>query len=325
MFDVITCGSSTIDVFGDTDYEVIKIKTRKYEEDHIAYPSGVKLLIKQLNFRIGGGGVNTAIALSKLGLRTAYLGNLGKDNNGDMIIKHLKKHNVEFIGTRDEHQTGYSIILDSIERDRTILKYSGANDYLYYSKLNTAKLKTKWFYFTSMMNTSFRTIVKLAELANKKRIKVMFNPSNYVVKKGYRHLARLMKLCDVFMVNHIEAYTLARTKGIKNQLKALRNRGPKIVIVTEGKEGAGLFDGKFFLYVKACELKPVEVTGAGDTFGASFLAGLIYKPRDFTFALKLAQVNAESVIMKTGAHAGLLSYKQALKALKKPIRVVKLK
>ena len=50
MYDVITVGSSTIDVFADVESEEIKIKTKDGEEELIAYPAGSKILIKELNF-----------------------------------------------------------------------------------------------------------------------------------------------------------------------------------------------------------------------------------------------------------------------------------
>ena len=73
MYDIITVGSSTVDVFVNTDSELIKIKTAKSEEELIAYPAGTKLIIKDLNFTIGGGGTNTAVAFSRLGFKVGYL------------------------------------------------------------------------------------------------------------------------------------------------------------------------------------------------------------------------------------------------------------
>ena len=61
-FDVVTFGSAVVDSF---------VKTRFHEEKgHIIVPYGCKMLIDKLFFEIGGGGTNTAVAFSRLGLKT---------------------------------------------------------------------------------------------------------------------------------------------------------------------------------------------------------------------------------------------------------------
>ena len=68
MYDIITVGSSTIDVFAQTKFsELIKIMEKKKETDLIAYPIGSKILIKKLEFTTGGGATNTAVAFARLG------------------------------------------------------------------------------------------------------------------------------------------------------------------------------------------------------------------------------------------------------------------
>jgi sugar/nucleoside kinase (ribokinase family) len=125
-------------------------------------------------------------------------------------------------------------------------------------------------------------------------------------------------------VNEAEAFLLTGIEGLKNQLKAIRKMGAKKAIITCAEEGAGYSDGKQFLHIFSHKVKVVEVTGAGDTFGSSFVAGLIKKPGDLRFALTLAIVNAESVIGKVGAQAGLLSFDDALKKTRQPTTIKKI-
>lgn len=324
IFDIVTCGSSTIDVFGDTNSDLIKIKGRKYEQDYIAYPSGVKILLRELNFKIGGGGVNTAIACSTLGLKTGFLGCLGQDSNGDLILEQLKAAGVEFLGVRCREQTGYSIILDSIEHDRTILKFSGANDFLEFGRIDKSRLRSKWLYITSMLGKSLNAALRLASWARKRGIKIAFNPSNYLIRENHSSVLKILRAAELFMVNETEAFMLTHLRGVKPQLRALRSLGAKRVIVTEGPEGAGYYDGRQCLYIKPHKVKPVEVTGAGDTFGASFVAGLIIKHGDVKHALRLAIVNAESVIKQMGATSGLLDYATAKRLMAKPTELFKI-
>ncbi len=327
MFDVISCGSATIDVFGHTnDSEVIKIKDSHGEEDFIAYRSGAKILIKKLEFSTGGGGTNTAASMSLLGLNVAYLGNLGNDENGDMVIRALKQYKIKFIGTRSNHMTNYSYVLESLEGDRTILAYKEASSYLNFDKINKAQLKTRWFYFSSLMGPSFEAMKKLVAFAKEKGIMVAFNASNYQAQQGKAVLAPVLSKTDLLILNKEEAELMTGLKGasIETLLKDLHAAGPVIVAVTKGKEGIDvLYEGRIYS-AKPPKTKVLQTTGAGDAFASSLLAGLVKKRGDIEFAIKLGLTNASSCIEKVGAKNGLLSYKEALQRMKKhPVRIVK--
>jgi len=325
MYDIITVGSATVDVFANTKSELIKIKTSSCEEDLIAYPSGSKILIKELRFTTGGGGTNTAVSLARLGHKVAYLGSLGNDENGKRILDLLKKEKIDFIGKLTKDITGYSIILDSIEHDRTILTYKGANNKLKFSSINQKKLKTKWFYFSSMVSESFKTLEKLVEFAEKNKIKITFNPSTYLVKKGKNYLKKILIRTTILILNNEEASLLVGKNNVKVMLKELYKLGPEIIVITDGKKSINAYDGKNIYVLIPNKIKIVESTGAGDAFASSFLSGMI-KKNDIKFALKMGLANSESVITHPGAKNKLLKYNEILKAIKKgPAKIKKFK
>ncbi len=316
MYDIITVGSATIDVFANTRSELIKIKTSCSEENLIAYPSGSKILIKELRFTTGGGGTNTAVSLARLGHKTAYLGSLGNDENGKKILDLLKKEKIDFIGVLSKEITGYSIILDSIEHDRTILTYKGANDKLKFSDINLKKLKTKWFYFSSMVSDSFKALEKLAEFAEKNNIKIAFNPSTYLAKKGKSYLKKILTRTTILILNKEEASLLVGKNNAEVMLSNLCKLGPSIAVITNGKKEINAYDGKNIYTMTPNKTKVVESTGAGDAFASSFLSGII-KRNNIEFALRLGLVNSESVIQHSGAKNKLLKYREALKNIRK--------
>ena len=318
MFDIITVGSATMDVFADTDSELIKIKTSHSEEDFLAYPAGAKLIVKNLTFSSGGGGTNTAVSFSRLGLKTGYLGEVGRDESGDRILRELAKEKVKFIGTRGSEISGYSIILDSIEDDRTILTYKGANDHLHFSEIRKPVLRAKWSYFSSMMNDSYRTLEQLADFAKKHGIKVAFNPSNYLASKGKNFLKKVIDNTTALVLNKEEANLVL---GLVNAdyhmlLRGLHLLGPQYVIITDGKVGVYAYDGKEAWFVPSRPVKIIETTGAGDAYASGFVSGLI-KTGDFKTAMKVGMVNAEAVLTHKGAKKSLLSWKMAMSAIRK--------
>lgn len=325
MYDIITVGSATVDVFAHTKSKLIKIKTSSSEEDLIAYPSGSKILIKELRFTTGGGGTNTAVSLAKLGHKTAYLGSLGNDENGKRILDLLKKEKIDFIGKLTNEFTGYSIILDSIEHDRTILTYKGANNKLKFSGINQKKLKTKWFYFSSMVSGSFKTLEKLAEFAEKNKIKIAFNPSTYLAEKGRGYLKKILIRTTILILNNEEASLLVGKNNVKSMLKKLYDLGPEIIVITDGKKAINAYDGKTIYILIPNKIKVIESTGAGDAFASAFLSGMI-KKNGVEFALKMGLANSESVITHPGAKNRLLKYNEISKAIKKrPAKIKKFK
>ncbi|MBU0757198.1 MAG: carbohydrate kinase family protein [Nanoarchaeota archaeon] len=316
MYDVITVGSATIDVFADSESELIKIKSAKSTEELIAYPSGSKILIKDLQFLTGGGGTNTAVCLSRLGHKVAYLGNLGIDYNTQFILDQLKNDKVDFLGTKDKGKCGFSVILKSLEHDRAILAYKGMNDDLTPDEVDFESLKTKWFYFSSMMKKSFETLKEIAKFAEKNSIKIVFNPSNYLAEKGSDYLKDILTRTEYLILNRDEAELLAGKGEILYLIEKLKGFGPKKVVITDGRHGAHTTQKNYHYHIQPTPIKVFDTTGAGDSFAASFLSGMI-KKNDVKYALKLGQANAESVIQHTGAKNILLNLEEAESVISK--------
>ena len=81
----------------------------------MSYPYGAKIEIDNFKFETGGGGVNTAVNFSSLGLKTSTIIKIGDDIQSGKIKKILEEAKVDLsnvIKTK-EHQTGFSIILTS--------------------------------------------------------------------------------------------------------------------------------------------------------------------------------------------------------------------
>jgi ribokinase len=308
MLDVITIGSATVDVFG--------IISQKYKDIRL----GDKVLLENVDFETGGGGINSAVALARMGLRTAFLGKLGHDHNAFKILHELKKENVKFIKTKpSKDHTSYSFILKSRQdKDRIIFTHKGASDHLSYSEFNKKELKTKWIYLATMLKKSFITAEKIAKFAQKNNINLMFNPSTYLAIKGKFHLRKILRATTVLVLNKSEAKFLLAIKSnnIVEILKGLYKLGPKTVVVTEGAKGINAYDGKNLYKLPAYKVKVVSTAGAGDAFASGFLAGILHK-NDIVHAIELGMANAASVIQYFGTKNKLLTYKQANKFIKR--------
>jgi len=322
MYDVITMGSNTVDLFIHTDRsEIIDIRSKEGSEEFISYPVGSKMLVTKFMQDFGGNGANTAVAFARVGLKTAYLGEIGKDQYGKLILSSLKKEKISFIGTRGD-TSGLSIILDSIEDDRTILVYKGCNNDLRLRDLNLKKIKAKWLYITSMLGESLITMKAVVEYAKKNNIKVAFNPSATLLENESKTAIGLLRYADVLVLNKEEAECLAGKNSPEANIQKLIALGPKIIAITDGKKGAIAYrDGYFYKICPRQDLKVVETTGAGDAFASTMTAGIILN-KPFEFCLKMAIINAESEISYHGAQNLLLSRRKLFEQANKDCRMV---
>lgn len=313
MFDIITVGSATIDLFVNTENKLFLGK-----QGRIKIPFGSKIVISDLLTEIGGGGTNTAVAFSRLKLKTAYLGKIGTGNNSRKIIELLKKEKIKtsLIIRSPDGRTATSIILDAKDRDRTILTYRGTSETLNIEEVNLKKINSKWIYFASMTGDSFKTIEKLSDFAKLRNILVAFNPSSYLCKYGLNNLRKFIGNTDFLIMNKEEARMLLGNKEIPKMLKEFNSLGPNIVIISDGKNGAQLLNNNIIYKVKCSKSNVLETTGAGDSFASGFL-GMYIKTNDIEDSLKAAILNSESVITHYGSKNKLLTYNEMLTLIKK--------
>lgn len=286
MFDVVTFGSAVVDAFVETEQ-----RGGKFE-----YRVGSKILVKDLKFDIGGGATNSAVAFSRLGLRTGCICKVGDDNNGQDVLDMLKKEKVKFLGKVIQGRTGYSVILDSKNKNRTILTYKGPGNSVQGS--DVAKFKSDWLYFSSVLGKSFETQVKLAKKMKKGGTKLAFNPSEYLIKAI--DIRSLLEIADVVILNK-EEFDLIKKKYKKSLLDICL----EIVVVTDKDKLVWAYGNNEKYSIKPNKIKVIERTGAGDAFASGFIAGRIVG-WDIDKCLKLGLKESESVIRYFGAKNKLL-------------------
>ncbi len=312
-YDVITVGSALKDIFVDTGLKTMRTRNTRL----IAYPIGFKIAVKDIKFSIGGGATNTAVGFARMGLKTAFLGKIGNDESAKEIIEILKKEKIDFIGKQEKTTTGHSIILDSFSHNRTILTYKGPSDNLKYSDVKLSKIKTKWLYLASSMKQTLETQKKLASYAKRNKIKVAFNPSEYEVKLGIEKLKPILTKTNLLIFNRDEAEILTKEKTIPKIFKKLNGIGISTIVITNREHEINAYHmGKIYKLTPK-KIKPIEMTGAGDSFACGFLSAMI-KTNDVEFSIRVGITNSQSVIKHYGAKNKLLTWREALKKVKKP-------
>lgn len=338
-FDIVTIGGATVDIIAFTkEGEFIQIESSKL----IGFPYGGKVAAEQTQIYFGGGACNAAVSAIRLGLKVAAILSIGEDQNGEEIIKHLKKEGVDvsFILKTKEEESGFSYIIEIEGKDHIIFTHRGANEKIHINKKLLQKINTPWLYLASLYEAS-SYLNKLGNFCQKNKINIAWAPGSYEIKKGPSHFRGFLKTVSVMSLNRSEALSFAflknhslvpeNTEGI---LKTLKKMGPKIIIMTDGVKGAYLINQKGeILWQPAIQVKTKETTGAGDAFASTFVSLLInlqkeksnFKIEDISnkeikYALLGAAINAASVVKKLGAQNKLLKLDQ----LKKKISQLKI-
>ncbi len=291
----------------------------------IGFELGAKVYVDKVYFEAGGGASNTAVGFSKLGLKTAIMGRVGEDREGIELIKGFKRQKIDthLVQVDKKTSTGFSYILGLKKRKRAhaIFAYRGSNDNLVL-KVRKSDLKSvKWLYLSSLSSPVWEKFLKDIFSFKKTGIKIVWNPSNVQLKVGWKKLGKYLKKTEILILNDDEARELVlskmKTRNLSNRylLEQLYKMGPKIVVITAGKNGAYAYNGKAY-YQKAAPAEVIHATGAGDSFSAGFISSLFYNPSDIQRALKWGVVNSASVIDQIGAQKGLLNKRQIIKSSK---------
>lgn len=319
MFDIITFGSATRDIFIESK-DFLTLKSKKFITGRgICLNFGSKIEIKDMFFASGGGGTNAAATFSKQGFKTAYCGALGNDIAGASIIDELKRFKVEtgLIKINKKKPTNHSIILSSGEEGRTILVYRGASEELSNKDIPWSKLKARWFYLAPLLGKLSFIFKDLVDFAKRNNIKVAVNPGNTQLLLPGKTLRGILKKIDILILNQEEASLLTNIPFKKTAaiFKKIDKICPGIAIMTKGKAGVVVSDGKYLYQADSLKTKVVDMTGAGDAFSAGFLSGFMRSKGDIKTGIQLGIANSASCISEWGTKNGLLDKDQSFKKI----------
>ncbi|MFH1575324.1 MAG: carbohydrate kinase family protein [Candidatus Nealsonbacteria bacterium] len=320
MFDIITFGSASQDIYLKSQ-KFLPVLSKEFATGKgICLSLGSKIEVEDIFFTSGGGGTNTAATFASQGFKVAYCGMLGDDNFGKLIISELKKYgiNTSLVKKTEKMPTNIAVLLMPPGGERTILVYRGASDLLEKKDIPWDKIKkTKWVYLAPFSGKLTEITEELVAFAKKNKIRVALNPGYNQLTLPEPILQNILKEIDVLILNREEASLLTKIPYQKEEeiFKKIDQLTPGIAIMTKGREGAVVSDGKYLYRAESLGMKLVDGTGAGDAFGSGFVSGLIQK-NDIIYAIQLAMANSNFTITKFGAKEGVLHKNQSWPKIK---------
>ncbi|PYG27972.1 carbohydrate kinase family protein [Pelagimonas varians] len=300
---IVCCGEALIDMIPQAD------------------PNGGQ----SLKPHAGGAVFNTAIALGRLGVSSYFLSGVSTDMFGKMLLQELHGSRVD---------TGLVIRSDRPTTLAFVELTDGHASYVFYDENTAGRMldpnelpeipqvaQAMYFGGISLINEPAADFYLALALRESKRRVIVADPNiraNFVTDEA-RYRARLNQLIacvDILKVSDEDLDWIV--PGPLTQIEkadVLRERGPKVIVLTRGGDGACAFFGNdLMVEVPVEKVEVADTVGAGDTFNAGFLAslsqnGLLAKtsietllPADLKAALELGAKVAAITVSRPGAN-----------------------
>lgn len=299
MFDIISIGAGTVDIFVKSNELVLK-------DNFLGVVASSKNEISESLICSGGGATNTATSFARLGLKSACISLIGNDPLSLFVTNDLKANHVDnSMVVQDDNSTDFSVILVGLDGSRSILtnrgKSSLTEENLVWDKIS----QTGWLYITSLEG-NLNLLEQLIGFAQERSIKVALNPGNRELSELTR-LQPLLSHVDFLLLNKTESENLVGISLSDDKFwEKLASFGAKVSAVTNGSEGAYILNSTGKLFSPVINTRPVDETGAGDAFGSTFVAGQFHH-LSLQDSLFWAIKNSASVVSLLGAKPGLLT------------------
>ena len=338
----LTLGGAMIDTIAIIASDKIeRMSMMNADNSFLLLEEGRKTEALEISTHVGGGAVNAAIAMARLGLDVAALVKLGKDARAETVLARLL---AEGVSTRwamrdGRAPTGASVLVSSHDRNAAIFTFRGANTLLEEADLRKEAFATDLVYVSSLSNASADAFPAVVAGAKAQGALVAANPGVRQLTSRTQAFHDTLAHIDILAINRGEADALVpglvgrfgelgaklpaeageqlprlavrgfsgggHDMSLAGFFLAMRRLGPRYVVVTDGRHGAFLGTHEAILHCPVLETRVAGTAGAGDAFNATFTA-CVALGRPAQEGLQAAAVNAASVVSHIDTQTGLL-------------------
>lgn len=242
-------------------------------------------LVDGVNFekKAGGAPANVAAAVTKLGGKASFLGQVGDDSFGKFLVSILKDVNIDVSMTKIEGNTTLAYVAIDKNGERDFEFKRGCDGDYGYSNIDLTKINNSdIIHFgsaTGLLDGELKnTYFELLDYAKKNGIFVSFDP-NYrdalitedKLDQFIKDSKEFIKVSDIIKLSDEEIKLITGENDIESGVNYLHKLGVKVIAVTLGSKGTLLsIDGESIV-VPSIKIKQVDSTGAGDAFVGAVL------------------------------------------------------
>ncbi|MDR8393062.1 adenosine kinase [Aliifodinibius sp. S!AR15-10] len=255
----------------------------------------------------GGSAANTVFAVSQFGGKAFYSCKVARDKFGDDYLQDMKDAGIDTNFDRQHRQdgiTGKCLVMITDDADRTLNTFLGITSTLSTDEIDEHAISdSEYVYLEGYLVTSdtgleaMKRAKKVAEDHEVKTALTLSDPSVVEAFKG-RFEDVIGASVDLLFCNEDEARKYTGKSDLMEAREALKKEAKRFVI-TQGSNGAMIFDGDTFIDIEPYEVKAIDTNGAGDMFAGAFLYG-ISDGLGYAASGKLASLACSKVVSQYG-------------------------
>ena len=286
-------------VFGGINMDLFAYIPRSTRE-------GETITASSIEFYLGGKGANQAVAASRLGAETAFVGTVGMDEFGERLIRMISFENIDTsLMYSKAGQSGTALINVLENSNNEVISYPGTNELTQHTFIDEGSLSEAEIIICQMEVKEEETF-KLFKRAKENNCTTILNLAPY---KKIR--TEILTLTDILIVNETEFSELTgiELNLINEDLNKDAVNYPELLksidlIVTLGKRGVLIFSKENKTFIAGEKVKAIDTVGAGDCFIGALSYGIL-NGKDLLAASKLANKVASISVTKKGAASSM--------------------
>ncbi|MDZ4719246.1 MAG: sugar kinase [Roseiflexaceae bacterium] len=264
----------------------------------------------QIALTPGGSAANTAAWVARCGMPAGFVGMVGADVFGDLILADLAREGVQLhVARTAARDTGVILALIDRAGQRSMVTNQGADFALMPGDLPQAVIEaaghvhiTAWSLFTDPPRAAAIEAARLAQAAG---AVVSFDPASYQMIREIGHDAfdRIVAGLHVDMLfpNRDEGMALTGEREPEAIARALARRFPGAIVALKlDHEGCFVLSDEYARHHRTNPVTVMDTTGAGDAFNAAFIARY-RRDGDLDAAARFANAVAGWVVAHYGA------------------------
>lgn len=242
-------------------------------------PSDGETYINNETKSCGGSASNTIIGMAKLGLNTGYVGKVGSDSNGKMMLNYLKNNNVNTDHLIiSEGETGEVLGFVDNEGNRKLYVNPKINDKISNNEIDRNYVNdTKIIHLTSFVGLNSKKSINtqmeiLDELSSD--VLISFDPGMLYVNRGSEFMDKLIEYADILLINETELLLTTGKKAFEEAVSDISSK-VDILVVKRSTKGSFIKKDDEEYNIGIFNVDAIDTTGAGDAYNAGFLYGLL--------------------------------------------------
>ncbi len=274
---------------------------------------------ENIEILVGGDAANVAYNINSLGLEVTLLSAVGSDFFADYILKHLKDNDLstDYV-LRKEGITSKSAVLISDKGERAFISQKGACHNVTCEEVTEEILKSHDILYIGsagdLPHFEGENLTALLQRARSLGLKTVLDVTGEVDQEWLKENKSALQYLDVFLPSIREAKRISGCKTEKDCLDFFASCGVKTTCIKLGKLGSCVLVNNEVMVIPPYDAKRVDTTGAGDSFVAGFIAGIISGLNE-TNCCKLGNYTGSITVSDIGAQVKLRPLSEILNKL----------